>query len=104
MTRLEYQQIYDVVGAAMEVHKILGRGMEEAIYQEALQMELVERGISVEREKRLRLTYKEKTLKKTYLADFFCNGMKIDLSALEISEGSETILLTLRDWLAMSSN
>ena len=40
---------------------------------------------------------------KNGIADFFCNGMKIDLSALEISEGSETILLTLRDWLAMSS-
>lgn len=41
---------------------------------------------------------------KNGIADFFCNGMKIDLSALEISEGSEAILLTLRDWLAMSSN
>ena len=83
MTRLEYQQIYDIVGAAMEVHKILGRGMEEAIYQEALQMELEERGISVEREKRLHLTYKDKTLKKTYLADFFCNGIIVELKSTD---------------------
>ena len=33
MTRQEYKDIYEVVGAAMEVHATLGRGMAEAIYQ-----------------------------------------------------------------------
>ena len=35
MTKQEYKDIYDFVGAAMEVHATLGRGMAEAIYQEA---------------------------------------------------------------------
>lgn len=83
ITQLEYQQIYDIVGAAMEVHKVLGRGMEEPIYQEALQMELRDRGIVVEREKRLRLFYKERLLQKTYLADFICNDIIVELKSVE---------------------
>ena len=35
MTRQEYKEIYEVVGAAQEVHKTFGRGMHERIYQEA---------------------------------------------------------------------
>ena len=53
MTRQEYVDIYDFVGAAQEVHKVLGRGMNEAVYQEALAIELKTRGMSFEREKHL---------------------------------------------------
>ncbi len=49
MTRQEYKDIYDVVGAAMEVHATLGRGMAEAIYQEALFVEMGKRGMRAER-------------------------------------------------------
>ena len=59
MTRQEYKDIYNVVGAAMEVHNTLGRGMEEPIYQEALAVEMSKRGMMAEREKELRLTYKD---------------------------------------------
>jgi GxxExxY protein len=48
MTRQEYQKIYEVVGAAMEVHKTMGRGLAEAIYQEALAIEMRNQGIQVE--------------------------------------------------------
>lgn len=40
MPRDKYIQMYESVGAAMEVYNTLHRGMEEAIYQEALEMEL----------------------------------------------------------------
>ena len=43
----EYMEMYDIVGAAMEVYNVLGRGMEEAIYQEALELELKKRESSV---------------------------------------------------------
>ena len=43
MTREEYKSIYEVVGAAQEVHKTLGRGLSEPIYQEALAIEMNER-------------------------------------------------------------
>jgi len=82
MTRQEYKDIYDVVGAAMEVHKTLGRGMEEPIYQEALAVEMNKRGMVAEREKELRLTYKDIMLKKTYYADFYYQGIIIELKSV----------------------
>jgi GxxExxY protein len=71
-----------VVGAAMEVHKTLGRGMEEPIYQEALAVEMNKRGMVAEREKELRLTYKDILLKKTYYADFYYQGIIIELKSV----------------------
>ena len=59
MTQQEYQDIYDVVGAAMEVYNTLGRGLAEPIYQEAFVVEMEKRGMHVEREKVLRLHYKD---------------------------------------------
>mgnify|MGYP002852275882 CR=1 FL=1 len=82
MTRQEYKDIYDVVGAAMEVHKTLGRGMEESIYQEALAVEMQKRGMMAEREKELRLTYKDVLLEKKYYADFYYRGIIIELKSV----------------------
>jgi len=82
MTRQEYKDIYDVVGAAMEVHRTLGRGMEEPIYQEALAVEMSKRGMIAEREKELRLTYKGTVLKKAYFADFYYNGIIVELKSV----------------------
>ena len=83
MTRLEYKDIYDVVGAAMEVHSTLGRGMAEAIYQEALALEMKQQDMLVEREKELRLHYKGTLLEKTYFADLYYNGIIIELKSVE---------------------
>ena len=83
MTRQEYKEIYDVVGAAMEVHATLGRGMAEPIYQEALAVEMQKRGMTVEREKPLRLQYKDVMLEKIYYADLYYNGVIIELKSVE---------------------
>lgn len=83
MTRQEYKDIYDVVGAAMEVHATLGRGMAEPIYQEALAIEMNKRDMVVEREKPLRLQYKDVILEKIYYADFYYNGIIIELKSVE---------------------
>ena len=66
----------------MEVHKTLGRGMEEPIYQEALAVEMNKRGMVAEREKELRLTYKDILLKKIYYADFYYQGIIIELKSV----------------------
>ena len=83
MTRQEYKEIYDVVGAAMEVYNTLGRGMAEAIYQESLDKEFRKRGMNVEREKELQMYYKGELLDKTYYADFYYNGIVIELKSVQ---------------------
>ncbi|NOY50310.1 MAG: GxxExxY protein [Chlorobi bacterium] len=74
---------YKIIGACMEVHKTLGCGFLEAVYQEALAIEFDHRKIPFEQEKRLHITYKNNLLKKEYIADFVCYGkIIVELKAL----------------------
>ena len=84
LTKPQYMDMYDIVGAAMEVYNTLGRGMEEPIYQEALQMELDERGIGYKREVWFDMFYKGKKMKKRYKADFVINGVIVELKSVII--------------------
>ena len=83
MTKQEYRDMYDVVGAAMEVYNTLGPGMAEAIYQEALAVEMKKRSMTFEREKELRLHYKDVLLDKTYFADFYYKDIIIELKSVD---------------------
>jgi GxxExxY protein len=63
MVELLYkEQTFAVIGAAMEVHKILGPGFLEAVYQAALERELTLRGIAFESKVKLPVTYKDVTV------------------------------------------
>jgi len=66
------QQTYQIIGAAQEVHRELGAGFLEAVYQEALEIELSVQKIPFVREKELDLFYKSIELNKKYVADFIC--------------------------------
>ncbi len=71
MDNLIYKdEVYAIVGAAMEVHRTLGCGFLEAVYQEALEIELTNRGVPYLAQKELPLIYKGRLLKKAYIADF----------------------------------
>ncbi len=69
----------------MEVHKQLGCGFKEAVYQEALQFEFIENALLFEREKRLKILYKGKLLQKKYYPDFIC----FDKIVVEIKAAKE---------------
>lgn len=83
-------EVYAIVGAAIEVHRELGPGFLEAVYQEALEIELAERGIPYQAQKPLRITYKDKTLAKEYAADLVGYGQVIvEIKALDRLSGRE---------------
>ncbi len=84
MTDLIYKdECYEIIGACMEVHKTLGCGFLEAVYQEALMIEFQLQNIPFEREKILTITYKGIELEKKYKADFICCGkIIIELKAI----------------------
>ena len=74
---------YAIIGAAMEVHNQLGCGFLEAVYQEALELELVARGIPFRPQVELPLSYKGRALKTYYRADFICfDGVIVEVKAL----------------------
>ena len=76
---------FSIIGAALEVHKVLGCGFVEVVYQEALEEEFKKRNIPYEREKELLINYKGKTLSKTFRADFICYD-KIILELKAVSD------------------
>jgi GxxExxY protein len=83
-------EVYSIVGAAIEVHKELGFGFLEAVYQEAMEIELKKRNIPYEALVLLGISYKGQQLKKGYIADFICYGQIIvELKALERLSGRE---------------
>ena len=83
MTKQEYKEIYDAVGVAMEVHATLGRGLAEPVYQEAYAIEMKLHGLEIEREKTLRMYYKDVLMEKTYVADFLYKGIVIEFKAVD---------------------
>jgi GxxExxY protein len=81
---------YAVIGAALEVHKQLGCGFLEAVYQEALSIEFAARNIPFLREVRLPVHYKGSLLKSSYCADFICfDSLVVETKALTRMSGTE---------------
>ena len=82
------EETYKIRGAIFAVHKELGNGFLERVYQDALEFEFQARGIPYEREKEIQIMYKGKPLGEPYRADFVCYGkIIIELKAVEELQG-----------------
>jgi GxxExxY protein len=74
-----------ILGAAIEVHKILGRGFLEPVYQDALAIEFRLRGIPFLRETAVPIVYKGERISSHYKADFICyDSIIVELKALSV--------------------
>lgn len=83
MSKEEYMDIYNVVGATMKVHKILGRGLEEPVYQEALDIEFKRQNIAAQPQYPIHCYYDGIKMEKYYLADFYYRGLVIELKSVD---------------------
>ena len=67
-----------IVDAAIEVHRTLGGpGLLESVYEEALAWELLQQNLSVEKQKEVPITYKDKTLAAPLRLDLLVNNLVI---------------------------
>jgi GxxExxY protein len=76
-------QTYAIIGAAMEVHKELGCGFLEVVYQKALAREFAVNGVPFEKEVPFPISYKGQKLDCYYQADFVCYDIIVELKALD---------------------
>jgi len=86
---------YAIIGAGMEVHRRLGCGFLESVYQEALAIELEIRDLPFEREVEFPIFYRGRQLKSKYRVDFVCYGdVLVELKALDrLTKLEESIVL-----------
>lgn len=90
IAQIKDPKTYAIIGAAMDVHRELGCGFLEAVYQEALAVELTQRAIPFQREVDLPVFYKDVKLRTGYRMDFLCYGDVVtELKALSGITGVE---------------
>ena len=83
-------ETYAIIGSAMEVHRELGPGFLEGVYQDAMEVEFRARGIVSAREHAVPVTYKGAILGTPYRADFLCFGsVLVELKAVKALSGVE---------------
>lgn len=75
---------HKVIGCAMQVHRTLGNGFQEVIYQRALAVEFSFQGLSFEREKEMDIFYREQHIGSRRV-DFFVEGqVMVEIKAIEL--------------------
>ena len=85
-----------IIGAAIEIHRRLGPGLLEAVYEECLAREFTLRQIPFERQKPVPLVYRDLKLECGYRLDFLvCHKIVVEIKSIEaIARIHETVMLT----------
>ena len=92
MEKIDYSKdinslTHKIIGCAMEVHKVLGNGFQEVIYQRSLAIEFSYQGLAFEREKEMELTYRGHDI-GTRRVDFFVEDLvMVEIKAIEELKG-----------------
>jgi GxxExxY protein len=74
---------YEIIGSAIEVHKIMGRGLLESVYHQCLKEELTHRKINFSSEMKIPVIYKNKELETDFRCDLFIeNAIVVELKAV----------------------
>jgi GxxExxY protein len=90
------QLTHEIIGAAIEVHRVLGPGLLESAYEECLTQELMTRNLQIERQKPIPLVYKDTRLDCGFRIDLLVEGRVIvELKSVEaLAPIHEAIILT----------
>ena len=84
------KRTYSIIGCAMEVHKELGCGFLEAVYQEALEREFTGQSIPFKAQPVIEIKYKGRPLDKKYQPDFICyDEVIVEIKAISVLSGVE---------------
>jgi GxxExxY protein len=102
MAELIYKaESYKIISCCMEVHRELGKGHDEVIYKDALEIELKRQGMSFSREPEYKVAYKGVILPHNYFADFVVMG-KIILEAKAVECLTDSHVKQTLNYLAVS--
>ena len=83
-------EVFAIIGAAIEVHRTLGQGFLEPVYQEALEIEVTDRKLPFKSQPVLQIHYKQHLLRKEYIPDFiFFDQIIVEIKALDNLSGKE---------------
>ena len=78
------EESYEIVGACIEVHRTLGPGFPEPVYQEALELELMHRQIEHQTQRRFSIRYRGVKLDSYFVPDFVClERIIVEIKALK---------------------
>jgi GxxExxY protein len=95
------EEVFQLVGLCMEIHRQLGKGHDEVIYKDAFVVELSRAGIPFLREKNYEITYKEVILPHYYYADFVVWD-KILFEAKAVEKLTDSHIKQVLNYLAAS--
>jgi len=95
------EETFKIIGLCMEVHRELGKGHDEVIYKDSLEIEFSRNGIAFAREKEYKIIYKGVVLPHRYFADFVVED-KILLEAKALEKLTDSHVRQVLNYLAAS--